>query len=788
MSITAIPRLWLIPMPSAFRPLSSPVSARLSRVCAAVRDSLPRGRTLPDEAWASRHRALLWILWGHVLVLPVFSLLRGFSLASSVGWVLPIALAGVAGTLPAAGRRGRSVAVVFGLLTASAVLVHAWNGQIEAHFHFFVMIAVLALYEDWLPFGLAVAYVVIEHGALGAISPHSVYNHGGNPWMWGAIHGFFVLGAVAASVVTWRLNEDMRAGMDDARRIAQEQSARFQYAFEGGVTGMALVAPDGGFMSVNTALCEMVGYTQEEMLARNFQSITHPNDLGASAEQHRALITGAAESFEMEKRYLHRDGQEVWVQLGVTAVRDTDGSVSYFINQTHDVTTRRRFEQELTTKALHDHLTGVANRALFLDRLRHALVGLRRRSGELAILFVDLDRFKLVNDEMGHAVGDEVIREAARRLSEASRAEDTVARFGGDEFTILCENADEQQALLIAERVLAAFTRPFVHEGREFQLAASIGIRVTDLASADADALLRDADVALYAAKEHGGGRAELFDPDAVQRTADVLATEQALRLALQNGEMCLHYQPEIDLATKRIIGVEALVRWQHPVRGLVPPAQFIPVAEESGLIVPLGAWVLREACAQLAAWRNAGTVRDNVRVAVNVSARQLSHPELPSVVASALSAAELEPGALCLEITETALIRDPKVALANLLAIKQQGVLTALDDFGIGFSSLSQIRDLPPVDVIKVDRSFTAGLGNSESDGAVVAAVLSLARSLGLTAVAEGVETAKQLELLDDLGCDAAQGFYFSRPQAPEAIAQILAEDATIDAGRPVA
>ena len=577
------------------RPVSNPVSARLRLACAAVQDWLPHGKTLPDEAWESRHRALLWILWAHVVALPLFSLSQGWSLASSVGWVLPIALAGVAGSLPGAGRRARSIAVVFGLLTSSAVLVHAWHGQIEAHFHFFIMIAVLALYEDWVPFGLAIAYVVIEHGVLGALSPRSVYDHGGNPWVWGAIHGLFVLGAVAASVVTWRLNEEMRAGMEEARRVAREQSERFLYAFESGVTGMALVAPDGTFLSVNRALCEMIGYTREELLARNFQSITHPDDQAVSAEQQRALITGAIESFEIEKRYLHRDGQEVWVQLGVTAVRDTDGNVSYFIDQTHDVTARRRFEQELTDKALHDHLTGLANRALFLDRLRHALVGLRRRSGQLAILFVDLDRFKLVNDGMGHAVGDEVIREAARRLSEASRTEDTVARFGGDEFTILCENSDAQQALQIADRVLAAFTAPFTHEGREFQLSASIGVRVNELASADADSLLRDADIALYAAKEHGGGRAELFDPDALERTADVLATEQALRLALQNGEMCLHYQPEFDLATNRIIGVEALVRWKHPVRGLVPPGQFIPVAEESGLIVPMGAWVLRE-------------------------------------------------------------------------------------------------------------------------------------------------------------------------------------------------
>jgi diguanylate cyclase (GGDEF)-like protein/PAS domain S-box-containing protein len=537
--------------------------------------------------------------------------------------------------------------------------------------------------------------------------------------------------------------------------------------------------PDGRYTSVNRALSGMVGYTEHELLERDFQSITHPDDLAASSEQHRVLLSGALESYEIEQRYLHRDGREVWVQLGVTAVRDDDDSLSYLITQAHDITTRRRFEQELSHEALHDHLTGVANRALFLDRLRHALVGLRRRPGELAILFVDLDRFKLVNDGLGHSVGDEVIREAARRLSEASRAEDTVARFGGDEFTLLCETADEQQAVIIAQRVLAAFARPFTHEGREFHLSASIGIRVNDLASADADSLLRDADIALYAAKEHGGARLEIFDADAPHRTTSVLAAEQALRLALRHEELCLHYQPEIDLVTKRVIAVEALVRWQHPERGLVPPAEFIPVAEESGLIVPIGEWILREACAQLVAWRNAGTARDDVRVAVNVSARQLSHPELPGVVAAALTATGLEPGALCLEITESALIRDPKLALVNLRAIKQQGVLIALDDFGVGFSSLSQIRDLPPVDVIKVDRSFIAGLGSSESDSAVVAAVLSLARSLGLTAVAEGVETETQLELLNGLGCNVGQGFYFSRPQSPDAIADVLSRDA---------
>jgi diguanylate cyclase (GGDEF)-like protein/PAS domain S-box-containing protein len=746
-------------------------------MASSARGALPRGRTLPPEAWAKRHRALLWVLWAHVAVLPVFSLLRGFRFEAAVGSAAPLVLAAVAGSLPAASRRARSVAVVFGLLTASAVLVNAWGGQIEGHFHYFVMIAVIALYEDWVPFGLAIGYVVAEHGTLGALSSHSVYDHGGNPWVWAAIHGFFVLGAVAASVTTWRLNEDMRARMGEAVMGARETSERFRLAFESGASGMALVAPDGRFLKVNRALREMVGYREDELLALTFHQITHPDDLVADVDQQRALLEGATDIYETEKRYLHRDGREVWVQLGVSAVRSEDGTLRYFISQLHDVTRRRRVEQELAHRALHDPLTGLPNRPLFLDRLRHALVRMRRHPGALAVLFVDLDRFKLVNDGMGHSVGDAVLIEAARRLCEAARADDTVARFGGDEFTILCEGADEESAQLVARRVLDAFADPFVHEGREFHLGASLGVRVNDLPTATPDALLRDADLALYAAKEHGRGRYELFSSESAMLGRDQLAAEHALRLALRNGELCLHYQPEVDLASRRIVAVEALVRWRHPQRGLVPPGEFIPAAEQSGLIVPMGEWVLREACAQFSDWRSRGIVDLDVRVAVNVSARQLSDPQLPGTVAAALTAAQLDPAVLCLEITESAVIHDTDVALANLHALKAQGVLIALDDFGVGFSSLSQIRDLPPVDIIKVDRSFTAGLGTSDSDGAVVNAVLSLARSLGLTAIAEGVETEDQLAALCGLGCEVGQGFYFAYPQPPDDVARVLAQ-----------
>jgi diguanylate cyclase (GGDEF)-like protein/PAS domain S-box-containing protein len=743
------------------------VAGVLARTTAAIRNVLPRGQTLPMDAWERRHRAMLWILWAHVAWLPVFSLFRGLDIRQAIGWTVPIALAGVAAMLPAPGVRARSVAVALGLLTASAVLVHASGGRIEAHFHFFVMIAILALYEDWLPFGVAVAYVVLEHGVIGVLSPHSVYDHGGNAWMWAGIHGAFVLAAAAANVVTWRLNEDMRLRMGDAHRHARETSERFEHAFESGVTGMALVGPGGQFLSVNRALCEMTGYAETELLALDFQSITHPDDLVSDVEHHRTLLAGAVETYETEKRYLHREGHEIWIQLGVSAVRDEAGQVRYFVSQMHDVTARRRVEEELAHQALHDPLTGLPNRALFLDRLSHALARLHRHSDAVSVLFVDLDRFKLVNDGLGHGVGDALLLTAAQRMKAMVREDDTLARFGGDEFTVLCEGSSEE-GVLVAERLLAELARPFVHEGHDLHLTASIGIRVCELPTEDPHVLLRDADLAMYLAKERGRARFELFDSEVRTRFIHRLETERELRHALRRGELVLHYQPSVELESGRIVGVEALVRWQHAARGLVPPAEFIPAAEESGLIVPLGEWVLREACAQLSAWRHAGIVSHEFRVSVNVSAGQLSRPELPHTVAAALAAADLESSALCLEITESAVLDDTATALANLDALKQYGVLIALDDFGVGSSSLSRIRELPPVGVIKVDRSFIAGLGRSDSAAALVRGVLGLARSLGLTAIAEGVETVDQLAELRRLGCDMGQGFFLGRPQPP--------------------
>jgi diguanylate cyclase (GGDEF)-like protein/PAS domain S-box-containing protein len=764
----------------------TPASVEIRRrsIVAGLRDSFPRGQTLPPEEWDRRHRVMLWILWAHVVALPVFSVLAGLDPSTAIASVVPIALAGAIATLKGPGRRARSVAVAIGLLTSSAVLVNAWGGQIEAHFHFFVMIALLALYEDWLPFGIAIGYVVAEHGVLGAISPTSVYDHGGNPWGWAAIHGGFVLAAATANVATWRLNEEMRVRMDEAHRHSGETSKRFQLAFESGVSGMALVSSDGSFIQVNNALCEITGYSEDELLATSFQAITHPDDLAADVIHLKSLVAGRIELYEREKRYIHRDGHEVWIRLGVTAVRGENGAVDYLIAQTHDISSRKQFESELAHRSMHDPLTDLPNRALLFDRLGHALARLRRQPGEIAVLFIDLDRFKLVNDGMGHGVGDTVLVDVSARLSAAARGGDTVARLGGDEFTILCEDAGEAEARLVARRVLEAFVRPFSYGGNDFYLSASVGIRVSDAGSADPDSLIRDADAALYSAKQRGRGRFEMFDPEAAKLASDPFATEQALRHALERDELRLHYQPEVDLSSGEIVALEALVRWEHPTRGLVPPGEFITLAEESGIIVPIGEWVLREACSQLVAWQADGTAKPDIRVAVNVSARQLSLPELPGSVASVLASTKLDPTCLCLEITETAIIEDPEVALTNLEALKAQGVSIALDDFGVGFSSLSQIRELPPLDVLKIDRSFIAGLGQNASDGAVINAVLGMADHLGLTVVAEGIETKDQLELLNGLHCAVGQGFYLARPQPSLEAGRLLSEGTTVPPG----
>jgi diguanylate cyclase (GGDEF)-like protein len=437
---------------------------------------------------------------------------------------------------------------------------------------------------------------------------------------------------------------------------------------------------------------------------------------------------------------------------------------------------RKRAEVELAHQALHDGLTGLPNRALFLDRLQLALARVQRRPSAVAVLFLDLDRFKVINDSLGHEIGDCLLVELAQRLQSVLRPGDTVARFGGDEFTVLCDDIDgERDAIVIAQRMGEAVAAPFLLADTEAFLTASVGIAMADGVDARPESLIRDADAAMYRAKERGKSRYELFDEVMRARAVERLEVENALHRSIERGELRVHYQPLVDLEAGLMTGVEALVRWQHPERGLLLPEQFIPLAEETGQILELGEWVLREACAQHRRWSEEQPDGPALGLSVNLSARQLQQPELVADVVLALRDTGMDPANLCLEITESVVMEETEAAVQALEALRAEGVRIAIDDFGTGYSSLRLLKGAP-ADLLKIDRSFVAGLGSDPQDTPIVQTVIHLAEALGLDAVAEGVETPVQLAELRAAGCRFAQGFHFARPAGAEAISALLA------------
>jgi diguanylate cyclase (GGDEF)-like protein/PAS domain S-box-containing protein len=564
------------------------------------------------------------------------------------------------------------------------------------------------------------------------------------------------------------ISERIRAEAD-----LMESEERFRSAFDAAPTGMALVAPDGQFIQVNHALCEMLGHTEEHLLLRRSFDLVHPEERSTSAELLSRMEEGSVTLHRAETRLMRSDGRIMWAIHTSSAVRGADGRFLYSTDQVMDVTEQRETAERLAHQALHDPLTGLPNRVLFLDRLGHALERTERTGLQVAVLFLDLDRFKVVNDSLGHGAGDQLLVEVAHRLRTVVRPLDTVARFGGDEFTILLEDVpDEGQATQIAERIGVSISEPFDLSDSEVFVNTSIGIALGSGAAHPPEGLVRDADAAMYRAKEKGRARYEVFDDRVRATVVERLSLESALHRALARGEFQLNYQPEVDLRTGKVVAVEALLRWRSAERGLLRPGQFITVAEETGLIVPIGSWALREACHQAKRWREQQSTVDLAggeplpmpTVWVNLSARQLAHPGLVDSVAEALAESRCDPGSICLEITESVLMGDAGSTIETVSALRDLGVRLGVDDFGTGYSSLVYLKRFP-VDLLKIDRTFTDGLGREPDDTAIVTAVVGLAHSLGLTAVAEGVETADQVAALRTLGCDVGQGFFFSDP-----------------------
>ena len=909
-----------------------------------LRAALPSGGHLPPDVWRQRHRWILGLLWAHVPAILLFGLAMDAPPKHLVLEVLPVAiLAWAAGRLRSWPHASAAVTAI-GLATCSAILVHLSDGAIEMHFHFFVMVGVVTLYQDWWPFLACIAYVVVHHSVVGAVDPASVYNHPAalrSPFRWALIHGSFISAMSAVGVASWRLNELTRARLTDReKKLAQAQSIASLGSWEWDVPAGRLIWSDELFR-----LFGLEPGSFEPTFER-FLGLVHPEDrevvLDAVAQSHRTL-----EPFNFDFRGVLPDGDTRWMQSQGEIVEADGGTPTLLYGTAHDITSRkeaerdlqanqragrliqdvavaanqatsvdhamrsglvavceftgwpaarlhlvtgdgealhatglsyardkahrtflelidrspvvdelpqaawrsgrpswttevghadpvlfeaatelgiggrfalpvatahevvavfeffsdkrhgpadatitllesvvtqlgrvverRRAQEALAHQAHHDPLTALPNRLRFLDRLGYELTRLDRNPGTVGVLFMDLDGFKVINDSLGHDAGDAILVAIAERLRGAVRGGDTVARFGGDEFAVLTNGQEDERSLVtLAERIADAFAPPFpVGEDREFVVTASIGITMTDDPHVDPAALLRDADLAMYQAKEQGRARHAVFDASMHTAANERLTMATQLRRAVDLGELCLWYQPQIELGGDgSIAGVEALLRWRHPERGVVTPAEIIPVAEATGLIVPIGAWVVGEACRQLGEWQRQGRV--DLAMCVNVSARQLVDDAIVTVVAEALEATGVIPSTLCLEITESVLMEDPDHYADTLARLKALGVNLSVDDFGTGYSSLAYLQVLP-ADFLKVDRSFVERLGTSPRAAAIVRTIIDLAHSLDLGVVAEGVETVEQADELTRLDCDQAQGFLFARPAPAEEIAPML-------------
>jgi len=558
-----------------------------------------------------------------------------------------------------------------------------------------------------------------------------------------------------------------------AVQALRDSEARFRTIFNQAAVGIVHGSLDGRFLLINDRFCDLLGYNRDELLGMTFQQITHADDLAQNLDLHSRLRAGNVSNHAFEERYLRKDGSLLWGNVTASIEHDDDGEPEYLIVVVEDITERKQMEQRLQHLNHFDSLTSLPNRTLFRDRLKQALAQAARNGSLVAVLFVDLDRFKVVNDTLGHGVGDKLLQEVAQLLLGCVRAGDTVGRLDGDGFAlILPDCACAPDAALAAQKLLDAFARPVVIDSHEIFVSASIGITLYPSDSKDAEQLVRNSYTAMFRAKDLGRNDYQFFTAEMNAKVREKLQLECGLRRALEREEFLLHYQPKVDLASGEVTGVEALLRWRRGDGELIGPDQFIPLLEETGLIVPVGEWVLNQACTQIKAWQDAGV--PDITVAVNLSARQFQSKDLVDMVQRVIKSSGIDPRLLELELTESQLMRNPDEAIGVLGRLRGMGVSLSVDDFGTGYSSLSYLKRLP-LNTVKMDRSFVSEIDSDPDDASIARAIITLAHGLKLKVVAEGVETEAQMAFLAANQCDEMQGYYFSRPLAPEDCAALL-------------
>lgn len=782
---------------------------------------------------------------------------------------------------------GGALLLAFGVFLGVNAEVHSVIGL-----HFLLLLPLAWVAIRFPPREVAILLpLLMAVVALGTMEGSGPFVHAGNA------RPLLTVGLLAMSLAAaGLLISAVSAERHDVLSSLARSEARQRTIFSTATVGLALADFEGRLLEVNQAYGRMLGYEPEEMQGVSVSQFTHPEDFGQEAAFLAAIARGEQDSYQMEKRYIHRDGREFWVDLAVGCQRDSRGQPVHLIGVVSDITARKQdqaalrlmgevfrqageailvtdhenrivmvnqaftaltgyspeevmgrnprilsagntpretyqkmwvaiqerghwqgevwdrrkdgvvypkllsisvlkdgegrlshhiacftditehkeAESRIRYLALHDTLTGLPNRLSLQERLRQALQAAQRRREVLGVIFIDLDRFKLINDTLGHHAGDALLVQLGRRLREAVRSDDVVARLGGDEFVVVVTGAPSSAVILeVAQKVLEILRQPYEIEGQSLHTTPSLGLSFFPGDGEDGDTLMRNADVAMYHAKALGRNNLQCFEPSLNAAAADRLALENNLPRALAQGEFVLHYQPQIDAESGCLVGVEALVRWMDPERGLVPPDRFIPVAEETGLIVPLGAWVLEEACRQRQAWYQQGL--PPFRVAVNLSALQLQQEGFAGQVADLLKRYGLSPADLELEITESAAMGNPLETINLLKKIRAMGIPLAIDDFGTGYSSLAYLK-LLPIDSLKLDRSFVKDIESNEDDAVICAATIALAHALGLTVVAEGVESTAQENYLLRLGCDQLQGYRYSRPLPEPELARLLA------------